>query len=398
MTRYVPRRITVWGVGRREALRLLGFAGGSLMTGCGGSLPESTESALETASSAAASAGPSTFQDDAIIRTILEDVTPDRLSHGAVLFHEHMSLSVSAFWDRILGGVQGEAREQRIGSPDAPYFMEDVDTMVAELQAAAREGVAALVDGGHDDMGRSVAFLREISEKSGMPIVASGGYYTDPFHPPELESQTEDDIAAALAEAATTERWGAFGEIASSAEITPSERKVLRAVGKAHLATHLPIFTHTSNGLEAVEQLDILASLDVPFERVVIGHLGSLDDPEVAVHKTVAARGAFVGFDRVGYTRSPGGNGAARAASWRGPEADARKALMVRTLIEAGFLHNILLASDFHGAQDIQRNGGPGYAQTVTRFVPMLREAGVTDDQIRIMTVDNPLRFLAFVP
>ena len=394
----MPRPVAVEGVSRREAMRLLGLAGGSLVTGCGGSLRESTESAQETASSVGVGAGPSTFPDGAIIRTILEDVTPDRLSHGAVLFHEHMSLSVSAFWDRILGDVQGEAREQRIGSPDAPYFMEDVDTMVAELQAAAREGVAALIDGGHADMGRSVAFLREISEKSGMPIVASGGYYTDPFHPPELENQTEDDIAVALTEAATAERWGAFGEIASSAEMTPSERKVLRAVGKAHLATHLPIFTHTANGLEAVEQVDILESLGVPLERVVIGHLGSLDDPEVTVHKTVAARGALVGFDRVGYTGTPGDDGAARAASWRGPEADARKALMVRSLIEAGFLRHILLASDFHGAQDIQGNGGPGYAQTVTRFVPMLREAGVTDEEIRTMTVDNPLRFLAFVP
>ena len=71
---------------------------------------------------------------------------------------------------------------------------------------------------------------------------------------------------------------------------------------------------------------------------------------------------------------------------------------MVLALIEAGFLNRVLLASDFHSAQDIQRNGGPGYAQTVTRFVPMLREAGVSDDQIRTMTVDNPLRFLAFVP
>ena len=55
-------------------------------------------------------------------------------------------------------------------------------------------------------------------------------------------------------------------------------------------------------------------------------------------------------------------------------------------------------SGDFHSARDLQRNGGPGYAQTVTRFVPILREAGVGDDQIRTLTVDNPLRFLAFVP
>jgi len=28
----------------------------------------------------------------------------------------------------------------------------------------------------------------------------------------------------------------------------------------------------------------------------------------------------------------------------------------------------------------------------------MLREAGVTEEQIRTMTTDNPLRFIAFTP
>ena len=398
MTIRAPRRITIGGWSRREAIQLLGFAGGSLVTACGGAAPEPTDPATEPTSADDVGAGASAFPDGAIVRTILVDLPPDRLSQGAVLFHEHMSLSVEGFWDRLIGDAPSAAREERIGSPDEPFFMEDVDAMVAELQAAGREGVAALVDGGHADMGRSVAFLREISEKSGMPIIASGGYYIDLFHPPELESQTEDDIAAALIEGAAAERWGAFGEIASSAEMTPSERKVLRAVGKAHLATKLPIFTHTANGEEAVEQVDILESLGVPLDRVAIGHLGSRDDPDVVVHEAVAARGAFVGFDRVGYMGSPGGEGAAPGASWRGPEADGRKVSMVLALIEAGFLNRVLLASDFHSARDIQQNGGPGYAQTVTRFVPMLREAGVSDDQIRTMTVDNPLRFLAFVP
>ena len=71
---------------------------------------------------------------------------------------------------------------------------------------------------------------------------------------------------------------------------------------------------------------------------------------------------------------------------------------MIQALIDEGHLENVLLASDFARASDIQRNGGPGYAKTVTRFVPMLQEAGVTDEQIRVMTVDNPLRLLSFVP
>ena len=193
MTIRAPRRVKIGGWSRREAIQLLGFAGGSVVTACGGAAPEPTDPATEPTSADDASAGASAFPDGAIVRTILVDLPPDRLSQGAVLFHEHMSMSVEAFWDRLLGDAPSAAREERIGSPDEPFFMEDADAMVAELQAAAREGVAALVDGGHADMGRSVAFLREISEKSGMPIIASGGYYTDPFHPPELESQTEDE-------------------------------------------------------------------------------------------------------------------------------------------------------------------------------------------------------------
>ena len=138
-----------------------------------------------------------------------------------------------------------------------------------------------------------------------MPIVVSGGYYTDPFHPPELADQTEDEIAAALAEAATAERWGAFGEIASSAEMTPGERKVFHAIGKAHLLTNVPIFTHTANGLEAEVQLDIFESLGVPPANVAIGHMGGLDDPEATVHRRLAERGAFVGFDRPAAARRP---------------------------------------------------------------------------------------------
>ena len=379
----VRQRGRVPGWSRREAMKLLGLGSVSLAAACGeGSVPDSTQPGTESAASAAgAGAEPSVFPAGAIVRTILADVAPNTLSHGAVLFHEHMSLN-AAFWDRLLGELPDLQREMFLGAPDSPYFMQDVDVMVAEMQAAARDGVAAIADGGHADMGRSVEFLREVSERSGMPIIASGGYYTDPFIPPELADQTDDEIAEALARSAAAERWGAFGEIASSDEITPAERKVFRAIAKAHLATNVPIFTHTANGLEAEAQLDIFESLGVPPGHVVIGHLGGLDDPEATVHKAIAARGAFVGFDRLG----------------GGPDADARKVPMVLTLIEAGYLDNVLLASDFAMARDITLNGGAGYAKTITQFVPMLREAGVGDDAIHTMTVENPLRFLAFVP
>ena len=372
MTGQRSSRATVWS--RREAMRILGLGGAGLAAACG--RPPETAPPTESA----APVGPS-FPEGAIVRTILEDVPPDRLSHGAVLFHEHMSLDL-AFWDRLLG-ADNPGRERFIGPSDSPYFMQDVDVMAAELEAAAREGVAALVDGGHDDMGRSVAFLREVSERSGMPIVASGGYYTDPFHPPELADRSEDEIAEALAGAAA---GGAVGGLRRDRQLGRDH-----AVGAQGIHGRRP-------GPPAHEPADLHAYRERRGRRGAARPLRGARG---------ARRGAWPSAISAGSTtprrRSTGASPRA-ARSWAstgsggGPDADGRKVPMIQALIADGHADRVLLASDFAAAEDIQRNGGPGYARTITRFVPMLREAGVTDDEIRAMTVDNPLRFLAFVP
>lgn len=302
------------------------------------------------------------------IRAILRDIWPTELTHGTTLFHEHVSMN-NQFW--IDMGLE------RLIDPSRPFFMEDLDYMVAEMQAAAEDGVACIVDGGHADMGRDVEFIRALSERSGMPIVVSGGYYHEPIFPAELHDRSEDDLVEELVRDAAAERWGAFGEIGFSAESTPTERKVLRAVGRAHLRTNLPIFTHTANGAEAVEQLDLLESVGVDPRRVAIGHLGY---PEVTVHAEICRRGAYVGFDRLGGD----------------PEADAAQVPMVLALLEAGHTENVLLASDFALEHETRGRGGPGYGKVVTRFVPLLEEAGLDYDTLRTLTSDNPRRWLAF--
>ena len=367
------------GMGRREALRRLGAAG--LGLAAAGRATGSGVFAGPAAAAPPGAAQTARFPEGAVIRTILRDMAPAELAHGSVLFHEHMSLGL-AFWEQMLPNIPDAQREAFVGPADEPYFMQDTGMMVAELRAALSEGVSALVDGGHADMGRDLAFLRSVSEQSGMPIIASGGYYIDPFYPDAVRNGSDDEIAESLAAAAAAERWGAFGEIGSSAEITADERKMMRAVGKAHLATDLPIFTHTANGLEAVTQLDILESVGVSPDRVVIGHMGGLEDPEATVHRAIAARGAYVGFDRLG----------------GGLEEDGHKVPMVQAMLDAGHAERVLLASDFALASDTQLRGGAGYAKTITQFVPMLREAGVDDATIHTLTIDNPLRFMAFVP
>ena len=262
-----------------------------------------------------------------------------------------------------------------------PDLMHDLELMSAEMRAAAKDGVACIVDGGHPDMGRDLEFLKKLSADSGLPIVAGCGYYTDPFYPKEIANWDEDQIAQELIRQANTQPVGVFGEIGSWDEITATERKVFRAVGKAHIATNLPIFTHTGiPGKSAMEQLDILEAAGVKPQRVVIGHLGNLVDPKVEVHKAICKRGAFIGFDR------------------QGGAGDTRQVPMVLALLEAGYADNLMFASDLSAANQFKKNNGPGYAKTLTVWIPKLREAGVKEETLHGILVDNPRRFLAFVP
>ena len=169
-------------------------------------------------------------------------------------------------------------------------------------------------------MGRDINFLRQVSMKSGLPIVAGAGFYTQPFYPKEIATMSEEQIVQALIKQVETDPVGVFGEIGSWDDITADERKVFRAIGKAHVATNLPIFTHTGiPGKSALEQLDLLEDAGVNPNRVVIGHLGNLVDANVA-----GAQGDLPAR-RVHRLRSPGRQ-RRRAAGADGDGAASRRA------------------------------------------------------------------------
>jgi phosphotriesterase-related protein len=355
-------------VTRRRAIEVLGIGAAAAAFPC-------VSSAQEPA-----------FPKGAIIRALLKDYAPEELAGGATLFHEHMQLgrdfnakfAAASAAVRAANGLppapaRGGGPNRGGGAPPTPPrdIMHDVDLMTEEVSKVKANGIACLVDGGHPDMGRDINFIREVSMKSGVPIVAGGGFYSQPFYPKEISTMSEEQIVRALIKQADDDTLGVFGEIGSWDEITADERKVFRAVGKAHLATNLSIFTHTGiPGKSAFEQLDILEDAGVKPERVVIGHLGNLVDPAVYVQKAICRRGAYIGFDR------QGGGG------------DAQQVPLVMSLIQAGYADHLMFSSD----------ASSGYSKTITNFLPKLKAAGATDEVLHKITVDNPRRFLAFVP
>src|ERR1700744_1149548 len=182
---------------RPDALGLLGA----------GALAASTGAAPSASGAAKAE-----FPPGAVIRTLQKDYAPQELAGGATLFHEHMSLRDGFMVDWMRHAAETRAAPQAPGTPPrpagqggggaaaapAPNFLVDEDLMANELSIARREGIGCIVDAGHPDMGRDVGFLRRISQRSGLPVVASAGFYTQPFYPPDIAAWSEDKVVDAI--------------------------------------------------------------------------------------------------------------------------------------------------------------------------------------------------------
>src|SRR5580692_5399089 len=230
-------------------------------------------SAMSLAVTPLARAQAPTFAKGAVIRTLFKDLAPEDLAGGATLFHEHLSLGED-FNARFRAASQAVLAAQGISPPGGPAApppappgpdpMRNVELMAQELRDAQRDGVACIVDASLEGAGMDLKFIRDAARMSGLPVVKGAGFYTQPFYPKEVATLSESQLTRTLIRQADEYPAGAFGEIGSWDDITAVERRVFRAVGKAHLATNLPIFTHTGiPGKSALEQLDILEDAGV---------------------------------------------------------------------------------------------------------------------------------------
>jgi predicted metal-dependent phosphotriesterase family hydrolase len=383
-----PGERTRWS--RRELM-------GALGAGVGLGIASRWGPAGMRAAGTPAQAGALSTPRGAIIRTILADLDPGAIT-GATLMHEHLG-------NGRRPAPRGQAAAPA-GPPDNPT--QDVDWMTVELKGARQAGVGCIVSASTGGAGTEIpAYLKTLSERTGMHLLNAGAYYTKQQYPADFATKTEDDIADGLVQMAAASRLGAYGEFGvanGEADVDPLEKKVFRSVGRAHLRTGLPIFTHNNYATGpdvpadmALRQLDLFEAVGVNPAHVAIGHVCCLDDPKAAVAIAVAKRGAYVAFDRV-----------TRQQQW---VSDEHRIHMILAFLEAGQIDRLLLSSDYIGRVNTgvgeisvypgplhARDGGPGYARPLVLFVPQMRKAGIKDEDIRHITQDNPRRFLAFVP
>jgi phosphotriesterase-related protein len=301
-----------------------------------------------------------------MVHTVRGPVPPSAL--GRTLAHEH----VFCDFYRVTGNLN--------------HLLNDEDLAVAELAALAAAGGTALVEVTTPDLGRDPGKLLRTAERSGLHIVMGTGWYRQPYYPEAIDRTATQDLADQMVVELTggTDggqiRAGIIGEIgAHGSFLTAQEERVLRAAARAQGATGAALTTHASMYPVGLPQLAVLREEGVDPSRVIIGHCDTYLQSDY--HLAVLRAGAYVQFDTVGRVHM---------------NPDERRADALVALLRAGWVERVLLSSDRCHRSDLKAFGGVGYDVVFTRFFEMLRRRGVSQEELDIMTIQNPHRVLAW--
>ncbi|QOZ23918.1 phosphotriesterase [Bradyrhizobium sp. CCBAU 51753] len=323
-----------------------------------------------------------------MVQTVTGPIPVESL--GRTLMHEHLFIAFPGAWF----------------DPLAKFSREELIEEAARRLAQLREehNVRTFVDPCPIELGRDVTLMKKVSEKSGMQIICTTGFYYEqrglPFY---WRARTVDEIAELYIREITTGigdsgvKAGALKVSTSAPVVTDQEKKFIAAVCIAQKVTGVPIITHTTEGCAGPEQQHLFAAGGIAAHRCLIGHCCA--NPDYGYHRRIVDSGSYVGFDQIGMDYV---------------QRDDVRADTLAKLVHDGFRAQIMMSMDrlcgYLGkpatrqltTEEIAKiehlkSQGLWQAHTYmfTDFIPMLRARGVHQTDIASILEDNPRRFFA---
>jgi phosphotriesterase-related protein len=246
-------------------------------------------------------------------------------------------------------------------------------------------GGRSIVECTSQGLGRDAEVLKRLSEASDVQVVMGCGLYRDPYIDRDWLDRTSTNELADLIVSeiergvgTTGIKPGVIGEVGCDRwYISTAEERSLRAAARAHLQTGLTITTHAARWAVGIPQLELLTAEGVDAGRIIIGHCDDVSVP--GYQRRLAELGAYVQFDTI-----QGGS----------VYDSQRRVSLVLEMIDAGFGSRVLLSQDVCLRSNFRETGGCGYTYVPTTFAGLLKEAGVSGEQIDQFLIDNPRRAL----
>jgi len=265
----------------------------------------------------------------------------------------------------------------------------EIEKAAGKLKDVMARGVKTLVDLTPGDW-RDIPLVKEVVAGSGIQvIVATGIYWEVPQHFRATTGRSVDYIAELFIRDIrdgimdTGVRAGIIKCATDEPGVTPDLERILQAAARTHRATGVPISTHTHPASEVgLKQQDVFESEGVDLSRVVIGHSG--DSEDIVYLRKLCDRGSYIGMDRFGIDVFL---------------PTANRVATIAKMCELGYAEKMVLSHDascYFGWVDppLREKLVPNwhFNHIPDDVIPALEQSGVSGEQVRTMTVDNPRR------
>jgi len=345
------------------------------------------------------------------VQTVLGVIEGEDL--GITLPHEHLFIDGKSIFTEPQSASERALAHEPVDWHNLSWLRyhpyENLDNMqlldeqeaIDEALLFKKAGGQTIVDVTITGINRDPKALARVSRITGLNVIMGSGYYTASSLGPEMAAKTEAEITAEIVRDITVGvgdtgiRSGLIGEIGCSWPLHDYERKTLKAAAVAQQKTGACLTVHPGRNRKApFDVIDILGQSGADLSRVIICHI----DARIRDHEgrtQMLKKGCTLEYDLWGWEGH-------FPTYWTADDYmdlpnDTQRIHEIRRHIEEGYLNQIVMSHDICAKTRRVRYGGWGYAHILNYVVPMMRQRGITQEQIDHIIIANPRRLLAFV-
>jgi 5-phospho-D-xylono-1,4-lactonase len=270
---------------------------------------------------------------------------------------------------------------------DAP-ILNQADAIERELHDLVNVGVHLLVDCQPGGCGRNGQKLLDLSQKTGIHIVASTGFHLRRYYPASAPLFDLDATKAAqhfireltegLAEAPTVKA----GTIKAACEsrFSESPRALFEGAVEAALATGCAIEVHTERGADAEAIVAFMLDRRLPPHKLILCHMDKR--PDFALHRELTSAGILLEYD-----------------TFLRPKYQPEQHVwtLLPQMLEVGFEESLVLATDLADLRMWHHMGrNPGAVGLVTVVMRRLQQLGFSQKTVASVMGGNIIRAMAY--
>lgn len=259
------------------------------------------------------------------------------------------------------------------------YTLDDIDKAVEEVSLFNKSGGNSILEMTPIGYGRNPIALKNIANITKTNILFITGFHKEEFIPKWVENMEDEDIynflLSEINSGVTSHNLlpAAIKIGTSFKEVTDTEKRMIKIVGRIQNETGIPVITHCDAGTMGIEQVELLTEYGATPKKICLSHVDLSQDRKYL--RKILSKNCFISFDHVGRDIC---------------NKDFQSVKLLSELIEDGYINQICLSGDMGRKKYWKSYGGtPGLDYIFSGFRNEILKVIPEEDFFKL-TNENP--------